>query len=362
MKIVKMTIEELLESPYRLVCFGSGKAFDKLLEIFEDTFLPSKISYIVENNTAKWEHTKSVNNREIPIVSPEYFVSQDKRDILALISLKNKEEILEQYKNVDDCTALEAVYYKDIMAEYCTRRFDAVELPVTLRRAEKMIIPKIIHYFWFGKCNIPKENLKWMESWKKYCPDYEIIQWNEDNYDVTKNKYMMEAYQARKWGFATDYARLDVIYQHGGIYLDTDVELIKSLDELLYQPAFMGWGDDLRVSTGLGFGTVKGNILVKEMRDYYDNIHFIKEDDTYDLTACPTFQTRVLQRHGLKKDGEYQVIEDMAILPVTYLSGIPSYILHGTRTEHTIGLHQFQGSWKSTDRQNECKFFSKNCV
>lgn len=353
MKIVKSTIEELLESPRSIVCFGSGKLFDKLLEMFEDTSLSSQISYIVENNSAKWGCTKFVNNREIPIVPPKYFMAQDKREILVLISLKSKEDILEQYQSAEDCIDLQAVWSRDVMDEYCTRRFDAVKLPSTLRRSEQMLIPKTIHYCWFGKGEIPDENRIWMESWKKYCSDYEIIQWNEDNYDVTKNKYMWEAYQERRWGFATDYARLDILYQHGGIYLDTDVELIKSLDELLYQPAFMGWEDDLRVATGLGFGAVKGNELIREMRDYYEEISFIKEDGTHDLTACPTFQTRVLQRHGLKKNGEYQVIGDVAILPVTYLAGVPSYILHDTRTEHTIGLHQFQGSWKRTGKYDK---------
>lgn len=338
-------IEEILEQPKDIICFGAGKAFDKFLEIFEDTSLTSKVKYIVENDSTKWGCTKFVNGREIPMVSPDYFASQDKKEILALITLKVKESILEQYHDIEGCQNLQAIWYSDTMREYCTRKFDLVRVPVSLRRTDEILIPKVIHYCWFGKGDIPYENRVWMESWEKYCPDYKIIQWNEDNYDVTKNRYMFEAYQVKRWGFATDYARLDIIYQNGGIYLDTDVELVKSLDELLYQPAFMGWEDGLRVATGLGFGAVKGMELLREMRDYYDKIGFIKEDGSHDLTACPTFQTRVLQRYGLKKDGEYQIIKDIAILPVTFLCGKPSYLLHDTYTEHTFGVHQFQGSW-----------------
>ena len=109
------------------------------------------------------------------------------------------------------------------------------------------MIPKIIHYCWFGGAELPEKDRKCIESWKKFCPDYQIIEWNENNYDVTKNTYMYQAYQAKKWGFVPDYARLDIIYQHGGIYLDTDVELVKNLDSLLENDAFMGFVSPLTV-------------------------------------------------------------------------------------------------------------------
>lgn len=347
MILEKKTIDEILGDSKNIVCFGSGKAFDKILEIFEETSLRLKILYIVENDAVKWGTTKTVQNLRVPLVSPDYFLSQNKNEILCLITLKDYEAILEQYLNVKDCINLRAIWHRDIMQEYCTRKFDEAKIPIILRRSDEILIPKVIHYCWFGKADIPYENRVWMESWEKYCPDYKIVQWNEDNYDITKNQYMLEAYQAKKWGFATDYARLDIVYQHGGIYLDTDVELIKSLDELLYQPAFIGWEDGLRVNTGLGFGAVKKFNLLKEMRDYYDKLNFIKEDNSQDLTACPTFQTRVLQKHGLKKNGEYQIIEDISILPVTYLCGKPSYVLRDTRTEYTFGIHHFQSSWQT---------------
>lgn len=345
MILEKKTIEDVLNQSENIICFGSGKAFDKLMEIFEDTDLIEKILYIVENNSAKWGRKKKVNRREIEIVSPQYFVAQNKDRVTALITLRAKEEILKQYEDVEDCKSLHAVWHSDIMREYCTRKFDEAKTAILLCRSKYMLIPKVIHYCWFGKGEIPYKNRAWMESWEKYCPDYKILQWNEDNYDVTKNRYMLEAYRAKRWGFATDYARLDIIYQYGGIYLDTDVELIKSLDELLYQPAFMGWEDGLRVNTGLGFGAVRGMDLFREMRDYYDGISFIQEDGSQDLTACPTFQTKVLQKHGLKRNGEYQIVGNIAVLPVTYLCGKPSYVLHDTRTEYTFGIHQFQGSW-----------------
>ena len=146
------------------------------------------------------------------------------------------------------------------------------KIPLNIRILDAPIIPKKIPYIWFGGNPLPKQYQDWIKTWKKFCPDYEIIEWNESNYDVTKNKYMSQAYQAKKWGFVPDYARLDVIYKYGGIYLDTDVELIANLDDLLHQEAFACFESNENVAFGLGVGAAKGNHLIKELRDWYDNI------------------------------------------------------------------------------------------
>lgn len=163
MILEKKTIEEVLSQPERIVCFGSGKAFDKLLEIFEDTSLVKKLIYIVESNSAKWGSKKKVNRREIEIVSPEYFITQNKDNMIALIALKAKEEILKQYENIDTCKNVHAVWYSDIMREYCTRKFDEAEKNICLYRSDHMLIPKVIHYCWFGKGKYP---MKIEYGWK----------------------------------------------------------------------------------------------------------------------------------------------------------------------------------------------------
>ena len=180
-----------------------------------------------------------------------------------------------------------------------------------------MSIPKVIHYCWFGKGEMPKLALKCIKSWKKYCPDYEIICWNEDNFDITQNRYMQEAYEAKKWAFVSDFARLKVIYDHGGIYMDTDVEILKPIDDLLETKGYMGFDEKGLMSTGLGFGAEKGNKIVGEFLKSYEDIPFVLPDGTYDLTPCPDRNTATLTRLGMDMSKEY-TDEEINALPRGY--------------------------------------------
>ena len=192
--------------------------------------------------------------------------------------------------------------------------------------------------------------MKCIESWKKFCPDYEIICWNEGNYDVSKYKYTKEAYEAKKWAFVSDIARLDILYNHGGIYLDTDVEIIKSIDDLLDFEGFMGFEDKKQVASGLGIGAVKGSEVVKLLLDSYRDIGFIKADGSFDLTPCPVRNTRDLVKIGLITDGTYQEIngfhffERDVLAPKEATSGRLKYL-----TKNTRSIHHYDASWQSAD-------------
>ena len=156
-----------------------------------------------------------------------------------------------------------------------------------------MSIKKVISYCWFGHNPLPEKVKICISSWKRMCPDYKIIEWNESNYDINKHPYMRDAYENKKWAFVSDYARLDIIYEHGGIYLDTDVELVRSLDTLLDCGAFLSIDkEDLSVNTGLGFGAEARNPLIKKLLSAYDNACFIKEDGSLNLKACPASQQK----------------------------------------------------------------------
>ena len=208
------------------------------------------------------------------------------------------------------------------------------------------MIPKIIHYCWFGNGDIPARDLKCIESWRIYCPDYKIIIWNEKNYDITKNKYMYEAYKAGKFGFVPDYARLDIVYKYGGIYLDTDVELLKPLDALLDNEAFCGFENKDFVAFGLGFGAQPKNAILKELRDLYDTLEFKNVDGTLNLTPSPYYQTQCLLKFGLKRDGKTQEINGFKVFSIDYFN--PKNYSTGEIkiTENTYSIHHFHMSWK----------------
>ena len=210
-----------------------------------------------------------------------------------------------------------------------------------------MSIPKVIHYCWFGKSEIPKLAKKCIKSWKKYCPDYKIICHNEDNFDLTQNRYLSEAYKAGKWAFVSDYVRLKVIYDNGGIYLDTDVELIKPIDDLLLTKGFMGFDEKGIVATGLGFGAEKGNKIVSEFLKDYDNIPFVLPDGSYDLTPCPDRNTEALKRLGMDIKNTSQTFMDITFLPDEYLCPMNYYTGKKTITNNTYSIHHYSASWTS---------------
>lgn len=154
-----------------------------------------------------------------------------------------------------------------------------------------MAIPKVIHYCWFGHNEKPEIVLKCMESWKKFCPDWEIIEWNEDNIDVNFCSYSARAYKQKRWGYVPDPIRMKIIYEHGGVYLDTDVELVNSLDELLDYSAWFGYGTDTQINTGSGFGAEKGNPLIKSVLEHYVNL-----DDNCRFMVCTEQEEQVYKR------------------------------------------------------------------
>ena len=210
-----------------------------------------------------------------------------------------------------------------------------------------MSIPKVIHYCWFGRGKLPSLAEKCMKSWKKYCPGYDIVCWNEDNFDINQNRYVKEAYDAGKWAFVSDYVRLKVLYDEGGIYLDTDVELIKPLDALVESGGYMGFDDNGLIATGLGFACEKGNELVATLLKDYDDISFILPDGNYDITPCPDRNTDTLKRLGMNANGQEQVFMGIRMLPEDFLCPMKYDSGKKKITENTHSIHHFCASWTS---------------
>ncbi len=206
------------------------------------------------------------------------------------------------------------------------------------------MIPKIIHYCWFGGNPLPELAQKCIASWKKYCPDYEIIEWNESNFDFSSCDYAREAYEAKKWAFVTDYVRLKVLYDYGGIYMDTDVEVLKPLDSLLHYEAVSGFESNTQIPTGL-IASGKSIPVIGELLSQYDNIHFIKSDGTFDLTTNVVRITNTLLKYGLNQNNTLQTVKDFTLLPKDYLCPKDLETGETTLTENSLTIHHFNGSW-----------------
>ncbi|WP_312430334.1 glycosyltransferase family 32 protein [Lacrimispora sp.] len=340
-KIQNLSIEQFIKHIHskKVICFCAGQGFFNLCETFQ---LASKILYVVDNYKSGTYIT--LEEYEIPVLAVEEMGDEIKDCILVISTIKYIEEIITQ---LDKCTVCndQVFYVPDL--------FNNEEDQSKINNENHPIIPKIIHYCWFGNGRIPDDFLRNIDTWKRYCPDYEIKCWNESNYDINKNKYMKQAYEMKKWGFVPDYARLDIVNSYGGIYLDTDVELLKSLDALLQFNLFCGFENAANIAFGLGFGSVKDNPIIIKMMESYEGMDFINPDGTLNTIPSPVYQTRDLEETGLIKNGKTQWVQNAIVLAPEYLAPINEFG-YGKPTTKTFSIHHYAATWYD-DRQKKNK-------
>lgn len=211
-----------------------------------------------------------------------------------------------------------------------------------------IMIQKKIHYCWFGRNPLPPLAVRCIESWRRYCPDYEIKEWNEDNFDLNYNDYVKEAYEAKKWAFITDVVRLHALFTEGGIYMDTDVEVLKPLDNLLQYEAVSGFESPSRIPTGL-MACREGHPLFEELLHEYDGLHFKRPDGSLDLTTNVTRITNTCSKYGFVPNNTLQTIRGFTLLPKDYLCPKDSQTKEIDITPNTLTIHHFDGSWVSEE-------------
>lgn len=208
------------------------------------------------------------------------------------------------------------------------------------------MIPKVIHYCWFGKGELPDSVQRCISSWKKYCPDYEIKQWNESNFDIHMYQYAEEAYMHGKYAFVSDVARLEIIKNEGGIYLDTDVELLKNIDSLLKYPAFMAMETADRVATGLGFGATKNHPFIIQNLNQYKDRHFILSSGKADYTSCVTITTDLIHsKYGMLSNHTVN-FEELIIFSSDVFCPFNLETDKLTITPETVAIHHYDATWK----------------
>lgn len=205
------------------------------------------------------------------------------------------------------------------------------------------MIPKIIHYCWFGGKDLPNSALKCIESWKRYMPDYEIQRWDESNFDVSETTYSAEAYRMGKYAFVSDYARFKILYEKGGIYLDTDVEIIKPLHEIIENGPFVGLEKGEVVNPGLGMGAYAEMPVLKDILRHYQSIHFLKDDGTINYDTVVVYTTALLHEKGWT--GKEPEIAGLRIYPQEYFCPLDYMTKKLSVTENTYTIHHYSASW-----------------
>lgn len=325
----------------RIIMFGSGAIGQvSTPEILNSYNLLSYVDCYIDNDEKKWNQTIAVCGKSFTIRSPQYLESCSSKTII-LLNISRYTEVLKQLESMK-CTNDMECYLMPMMLihNFCNSASEGI--PV---KSASLLIPKKLHYMWLGRNPIPDKLLKCIDSWKKYCPDYEIIEWNEDNYDINKHLYMKQAYENKAFGFVPDYARLDILYNEGGFYLDTDVELKRNLDDLLCQEAFCGVEKWQIINFGGLSGAIKGHPMIKKFLDAREDILFIDLNGNQNRNTCGYYDTQVAIREGYKINGKTQNICGMNIYaydyfqPFDYMSGIVN------ETKNTYSVHWFNGGW-----------------
>lgn len=216
------------------------------------------------------------------------------------------------------------------------------------------MIPKVIHYCWFGRNPLPESAIKCINSWKKFFPDYEIKEWNEDNFDVNIIPYTAEAYKVKKYAFVSDYARFWILYRQGGLYFDTDVEVIKPMDDIVARGPFMGIEVPATktmlpaVAPGLGLGATVGLGLYKEILDYYAHLHFLKEDGTFNKVTVVNHVTKVLEQNDLRPTNDVQDVVGVWIYPRDYFNPLDDLTGRLVITDNTRTIHWYTRTWSDS--------------
>lgn len=319
--------------------FGAGIQGRRLSMILENWNLVHCIKAYIDNDEQKQNSYIEYKNNKFPIISLKEAYFRCLGNDIIIISSIHYEEILKQVEDIDRSNKLVCI----IFAKIAETELQICDYGEVVKTYNSEVIPKTIHYAWFGK-KMPDSIKRNIEGWRELCPDYEIIEWNENNYDITKNCYMRQAYEHKIWGFVPDFMRLDIVYEYGGIYLDTDIELIKRPDELLYQDAFGCIDASLVMNLGSGFGAKPKCKIIKLLRDYYDNIKFIDELGHVDKTTCNTHNFIVLQQLGYIVGNKVQNVCGMNIYPMVF-QGACQYTRMRRVTDNTFWVHYGNMSW-----------------
>lgn len=333
-------LEKLLQDE-KIIIFGVGDYFHFYMEEHFPDSLRENVAYFVDDNTQITFN--EVWGRRIAVYKA-HTLKKENKCVIVLGSTNYIKDMYEQLIDMNLNDEISCYIYPFTLINSQGKTDKDIKEKIFINNVQQKI-PKIIHSFWFSGDDKPKEYQACVDSWKKFCPDYKIMEWNMHNYDYTKNRFMNQAIEARKWAFASDVARLDILYNQGGIYMDMDVEVIRNLDGLLGNKAFFTFDAGMDIDLEM-FGTQPKNLLLKNIMEIYENIDF---SDTHKFCQ-PRFIRKTLKNFGLRLNGDTQVINGMVFFSRNYLSPKDFVIYElNVMSEETYAIHHFNAGWKSDD-------------
>lgn len=333
-----------------VIAFAATDFLKLMCRNYPELKLDKKIKYVVDNDSTKHGIEKYVlNNSKKNIVSIEQLIKEKQEEIVILIASDAfAYEIYQQLENIEQLSNTGFFLLSLMIGKHYS---DAnPKLFKALIKERENVIEKKIHCFWFSKDVKSELHRKCIDSWKKYCPDYKIIEWNADNYDITKNRYMKQAYEAKNWAYVSDYARLDVLYNEGGIYMDLDVELIRSLDDFLKFNFFIGFGPIREVEAAI-FGAKAKNELVREMIEIYRDREFDSQKGVGLLNVQPVYLANLFEEKGYVINGDLQIHQNNILVSRDYFSSINWFTGEPELTKNTYGMHHCAAGWVSSERK-----------
>ena len=329
--------------------YGLGDVYRRLTERDVYPCIHARVAGFLDSGKAG--QTLEVMDKSYPIHDIG-LLKQVTRGVVLICSTKCMREMYEALGEANLPDGMECFFLPFIWAVSDGRDDEALKKQMQIADPAKDQIEKKINCFWFSGEEKPAQYQKCIDSWKRVCPDYEIIEWNADTYDCEKNLFVKQAFEKRKWAFVSDYARLDVIYHNGGIYLDMDVELLQTFDPLLQFRAFFNFSTQFYIDLGSGFGSVKGNPFLGRLLELYEDIAFVDENGepmTWKYMQ-PAFLRDSFQRAGVRMNGDMQLVDGMLMLPRRYYTPMDDFLLKNyLQCEDTRGVHMYNAGWCSND-------------
>lgn len=320
----------------KIVCWGIGNYFKAFWDSVSGYVSEAQIPYLIDNNSEKQRKGILVAGKMKNIVSPAFFLEhwQDEVLIITTVHYGVIMDSISGYMENKEYYIYPLIVHRENWA------------PVLLnRRSREPLIPAIIHYCWFGDKPIPKEELQYINGWKSLCPDFEFICWNETNFDVMSTQFTRWAYENKKWAYLSDYVRMYALFEYGGFYFDTDVEFLKSPNELRYQDGFWSMEETGCANSGSGIGMIRQNPLIEELLNIYKKISYQELKEGKGVSVNAERESDLLRKYGFKANNCFQIIENIAMYPSEFFS--PKLI--GSEeiltTRNTFAIHHFNLSW-----------------